>query len=162
MKWVKSLQVLKLKGKNLVKSAEAREMAYQIELNEGNAIQLLKELQGGLLRKEAEVAYLKSMISTQSQREMAIIQEKDEMGHSIAMSCKLMAEMRLEAAILKDEQGCLYHKYEKMVVLYNEAMGLVEKKEREYEWLNETMKAREHADHSFSKISRLSPIARYK
>ena len=68
LKFIKRLEVLKLKGKNYIKNRKLKEMNHQMDLNDQNTIDLIKAEKEEITRCEKEIIFLKTQIQGLSMR----------------------------------------------------------------------------------------------
>lgn len=68
LKFIKRLEVLKLKGKNYIKNRKLQEMNHQMDLNDQNTIDLIKAEKEEITRCEKEIIFLKTQIQGLSMR----------------------------------------------------------------------------------------------
>jgi hypothetical protein len=68
--------VCKLRGKNYVKQRAIQELSHQMDLNDLNAIGLIRNEKEEISRCEKEIHFLKAQVQGQSARELALIHEK--------------------------------------------------------------------------------------
>jgi hypothetical protein len=60
---------------------------------------------------------------------------------SISESYEVMMELRREVEAIRTEYGGQEQKYNALVGLYNQSVAALQKKERDYEWLYDSLRA---------------------
>lgn len=140
LKFLKRLEIFKLKGKNYVKHRAIQQMNLQMDLNELNTIDLIRSQKQEVTRCEKQIIFLKSQIQGQSIRELALLRQKDDMMLSINESYEIMMELRREVDAIRAEYGEQEEKYNSLVALYNQSVAALQKKERDYEWLYDSIR----------------------